>query len=374
MSADMGILPPSAEILERDVDRSTTSWTSRLLALLGLLGLAAALALAGTTAHRALSDAWVAPLQLSPDNEKVLDLRIQQTKEKADRARLTAEVAGLDEELRAVDLSLTRMRALSADYRGALAWTTDAQNREMRDLDEQTSSLQAKQGMLFDLLREQQRVLDRAKANLAIGLITDIDFERQQADVRQLEVAMQDCGLDLSKVEAARSSALARGQALTSAASTRADPNQHPLSQMSPEVIKFYDDEVRVELEVARLEAEKRSALARRRATQDALDDMVLLLRDLEARPLYRAMQRNTDLAFVPYEHLRRFAVGDEVYACAWSVVDCHPVGRVSEVVPGEVIAQDPWGELARGQYVVLDMRDRSALFERVLRVRRMRS
>jgi hypothetical protein len=45
-------------------------------------------------------------------------------------------------------------------------------------------------------------------------------------------------------------------------------------------------------------------------------------------------------------------------------------VGTVTELVSGEVITQDPWGELARGQYVILEMRDRAALFERVLRVR----
>jgi hypothetical protein len=81
-------------------------------------------------------------------------------------------------------------------------------------------------------------------------------------------------------------------------------------------------------------------------------------------------MQRSTDMAFVPYDHLRRVAVGDDVYACVLSIFFCRAVGAVIEVVPGEVVTQDPWGELARGQYVVLDMRDRSALFERVLRVR----
>jgi hypothetical protein len=52
------------------------------------------------------------------------------------------------------------------------------------------------------------------------------------------------------------------------------------------------------------------------------------------------------------------------------SIFACRVVGTVTEVVSGEVITQDPWGELARGQYVILEMRDRSALFDRVLRIR----
>jgi hypothetical protein len=51
-------------------------------------------------------------------------------------------------------------------------------------------------------------------------------------------------------------------------------------------------------------------------------------------------------------------------------VFNCHEVGRVTEVVPGEVATQDPWGELARGQYVVLALDDPPAVRARVLRVR----
>ncbi len=371
MSTDMGILPPAAEIRDRDVDVPRTSWASRLVAFLSLLAIAAGFAFVAQVTLSALSDAWIAPLQLSPDNERVVDLRIQQAKEKADRARLSAEVVGIDEELQAVEVSLKHMQSLSADYRGALAWNAEAQSKDVRDLGEQASELQAKRQMLTDLLAEQKADLGRADADRAAGLITNADFNRQAIAVHQLEVGRQDCEIELAKVESARSDATVRGQALAGASSAPSDASHHRLSQLSPDVIKFYDDQVRIDLEIARLEAEKRSAQARRGAAQGALDDMGQLLRDLESRPLYRATQQSTDVAFVPYDHLRRFAPGDEVYACLWSIFACRAVGTVSEIVPGEVITQDPWGELARGQYVILDMRDRSALFERVLRVRR---
>jgi hypothetical protein len=370
MSANTGILPPATEIRDGDLDVAKTSWTSRLLAFLCLLGVAAGTAFVASLAHSALSDAWVAPLRLSPDNERVVDLRIQQTKEKADRARLSAEIVGMDEELQAVDVSLKRMQSLSADYRGALVWNAEAEGKEMRDLAEESSALRSKWQMLRDLLAEQQNSLSRANADRATGLITSTDYDRQAIAVHQLEVDLQDCEIELARVEAARSDATVRGQALSSASSRRGDESHHAVAQLSPDVIKFYDDQVRVELEVARLEAEKRSAHARRDAAQAALDDMGQLLRELESRPLYRATQQNTDVAFAPYDHLRRLSVGDDVYACAWSVFACRVVGTVAEVVSGEVITQDPWGELARGQYVTLEMRDRSALFERVLRIR----
>jgi hypothetical protein len=370
MTAELGISPAATEITGSDANVARTSWTSRLLALLCLLGVVVGTAFVASLVHSALSDAWVAPLRLSPDNERVVDLRIQQTKEKADRARLSAEVVGIDQELQAVDVSLRRMQSLSADYRGALVWTADAQSKELHDLAQQSNEEQSKWQMLNRLLGEQRAVLARADADRAAGLITSTEFDRQVIAVHQLEVEQQDSEIELGKLEAARSDANARGQALTSASSGPSDPSHHRPSQLSPDVIKFYDDQVRVELEVARLEAERRSAQARREAAQGALDDMGQLLRELESRPLYRAMQQNTDVAFAPYDHLRRFAVGDEVYVCTLSVFACRVVGTVSELVSGEVITQDPWGELARGQYIILEMRDRSALFERVLRVR----
>jgi hypothetical protein len=370
MSAELGILPPATEVRDDDADPSKTSWMSRLLAFVSLLAVAAATAFVASLAYSALSDAWVAPLRLSPDNERVVDLRVQQTKERADRARLGAEIVGMDEELQAVEVSLKRMQSLSTDYRGALAWNAEAEGKEMRDLGDQSSALRSKWTMLRDLLAEQQTALARASADKASGLITSAEFDRQAIAVHQIEVDLQDCEIELGRVEAARSDATVRGEALSSASSRHGDESHHTLSQLSPDVIKFYDDQVRVELEVARLEAEKRSVRARRDAAQGSLDDMGQLLHELESRPLYRATQQNTDVAFAPYDHLRRLAIGDEVYACAWSIFACHVVGTVTEIVSGEVITQDPWGALARGQYVILDMRDRSALFERVLRVR----
>jgi hypothetical protein len=94
------------------------------------------------------------------------------------------------------------------------------------------------------------------------------------------------------------------------------------------------------------------------------------LLAELEARPLYRAMTAATDIGFAPYSQLDGIQRGDSIVHCTWGVFNCHEVGRVTEVVPGEVATQDPWGELARGQYVVLALDDPPAVRARVLRVR----
>jgi hypothetical protein len=54
-----------------------------------------------------------------------------------------------------------------------------------------------------------------------------------------------------------------------------------------------------------------------------------------------------------------------------WGVFACKPVGTITEIVPGEVILPDPWGNPARGQYAVLDLSNHDAAKSKVLRVRR---
>jgi hypothetical protein len=336
--------------------------TLALGAVVGCLGYACELA------RETLTDAWVAPLHLSPDNERVVDLRIRRTKERAERAQLVAEIAAMDEEVHGAELGLERLRHLSEAYSGALHWSTKAQWAEAHDLTEQVNRLESERNLLGDLLNEQQHSVERATANANAGLVQHLDLEREQATLRQIEVNRQACDLELTRVQGALRSAEARGASLSGAASPQGSMDRKGGS--SPDVVRYYDDQVRIELELTRLEGERRAAMARKQAATTTLGEMDDMLHELESRPLYRAMSQDTDMAFAPYDQLSRVAKGDVVYACSMMVVNCRVAGTVADIVPGEVITQDPWGEMARGQYLVLAMTDRAALFQRILRVR----
>jgi len=81
-------------------------------------------------------------------------------------------------------------------------------------------------------------------------------------------------------------------------------------------------------------------------------------------------VESRIEVAFVPYTQLDGAKEGNEVYDCVWGLFWCKPVGTMSELVPGEVILPDPWGNQARGQYAVLDLTDHSAAMSKTLRVR----
>ena len=76
-------------------------------------------------------------------------------------------------------------------------------------------------------------------------------------------------------------------------------------------------------------------------------------------------------IAFVPYSQIAGVVPGAPVYTCRlWGMLGCTRVGTVAEVLAGEVVAQDPWGQAARGEYALLDLTDRSAAQAKSLRVR----
>lgn len=94
------------------------------------------------------------------------------------------------------------------------------------------------------------------------------------------------------------------------------------------------------------------------------------MVEQIEERPLFRAMEEDLQLAFVPYTQLPGMTVGAEVYQCVWGLVFCRSVGTVAERVPGEVVQPDPWGSSTRGEYIVLDPKDPDAAHAKTLRVR----
>jgi hypothetical protein len=59
-----------------------------------------------------------------------------------------------------------------------------------------------------------------------------------------------------------------------------------------------------------------------------------------------------------------------DVLDCVWAIFACRRVGRVLEVLPGEVMVPDPWGTLTRGQYALVDLVQADAARSRFLRIR----
>lgn len=291
---------------------------TRLLSLATLVAFLSAVVFVGHEVYRALTDSFVAPVILSPDNEVVLQAKLKAGDLYAQRAKALAERDALAGEIAAGEQAIERLQALvplAADDAGEM--------------------LERERLVLEEMLRQQQLFVEQAAANLAAQLITEADLARETQALAQMRVALIENGR--TRVE----SRLSREERLT-----------------------------RVELELARLETEARS----KRAERDLLAEKLAMLDELEAqlreRPVYQAMSRKLEVAFVPYTQIEGVTEGDLVYDCLWGLLFCEPVGRVGELVPGEVVLTDPWGNPARGQYALLELSEREAARSKSLRVR----
>ena len=125
--------------------------------------------------------------------------------------------------------------------------------------------------------------------------------------------------------------------------------------------------ELRRELDRAKLEREnavgKRAPLGKRAESlklREAEQDT--LVKRLEASPYLRAVNNKVVLAFVPYQNLRNVKIGTKLYGCAWGLVACKTVGKVTAVLDGEVTDMHPHDEsIQRGVMVEIDVSSAAA-------------
>jgi hypothetical protein len=124
---------------------------------------------------------------------------------------------------------------------------------------------------------------------------------------------------------------------------------------------------VRRELEKARLERE--DAVGRRIPLNSRLESLKLrkadqdaVVKRLEQSPYLRAVNQKVVLAFVPYQNLRNVKIGTKLYGCAWGLVACSNVGKVTTVLEGEVQDVHPHDEsIQRGVMVEIDVSSAAA-------------
>lgn len=129
---------------------------------------------------------------------------------------------------------------------------------------------------------------------------------------------------------------------------------------------------LRRELDEARLE--KENAKGRRAPLLQRLENLALrkveqdaVVKRLEGSPYLRAVNNKVVLAFVPYPNLRNVKIGTKLYGCAWGLVACRNVGKVTAVLEGEVQDVHPHDEsIQRGVMVEIDV-SASAAGESVL-------
>jgi hypothetical protein len=345
---------------DKSVGSSGAHVRARVFSFVALSGLVAGIGWLGTQAYRAATDSFVAPIILSPDNDVVLANKVKLSELMVERARGLAELDGIEADLRATDQIIARLESLRARSEDALAWTTAVTKQVAASGAAERRRVHDQRALLDRMGNDQKRIVTGARADVDAGLVPRTEYEKEVQALGHIELALSDnehariqTELTLQQVALTQRSLATTGGAPT-----------------MPEAIVREEQMARIELELVRIEAERRAKRTEKKVIQEKLARIDELEGQLRARPIFRATERSLDIAFVPYTQLEGVVNGAAVYDCVWGLVHCQSVGSVAELVPGEVVLPDPWGNQARGQYVVLDLAAHDAAKSKSLRVR----
>ena len=338
----------------------------RIMALLGLTAVLAGVGFAGRAVYYAFADAWMAPITLSPDNDQVLQINVKVAEQQMQREKLRTDIERIDADILGVDAAVKRIHTIQGVKHDTLKWSAFTTTAQSAAASARIKSLEDQRKLFESMLQRQEGIAHTAQANAAAGLLTKQELQREEQTLDQLRLGLSTTVRDTADARAMNEQLQTTNLVLRDAMKGSRASGQATL----PEVAAGEDHEVRMELELIKLEAEKRALTTQRNLSVESMGRMDEIYRQLKARPIYRAIEAKTDIAFVPYTQLEGLEAGDTLIMCEWTLFRCHAVGRIAEILPGEVVAQDPWSNISRGQYAILDLREHEAAKEKVLRAR----
>jgi hypothetical protein len=335
----------------------------RVLSLLGLAGTLLGVAYVGNVIYRLLTDSFVAPIILSRDSDMVIQSKLNLSRLLAERDALVGRIAENDAAIEASERAVERLKELRSAAERTLEWSVALTGQQSRIGARDAETLAAQRAVISKMIEDQERVVAELHAHLSQGMVHKTELEREEVALNQMRVASLDN-------ERNRLANAAQRQAAGMAQRSLQNPTAAGVAP-TPEVVAHQDQLVKLDLEVLKLEAEARGKRVQRTTDEGQLTKIDQLVGEMKVRPIFRAIESNQNVAFVPYTQIDGVAPGGAVYHCKlWGLFLCRTAGRVSELVPGEVLAQDPWGTPMRGRYSMLELNDPRVAESQSLRVR----
>lgn len=302
------------------------------------------------TAFYFFSRTWVAPIAISPNDAQVVALQSQLAAQVNERARLAGELEQAERAI-AAEQSFQRqfMRAIEKDLRGrevalararALSQAAAATRDEIRatngDYSTTTVARMAEEyaaGMIDrqEMLAGKFQLAQISAANLTLAE-RQADFDQRAADL-----AAQTQALDAVLADKTATAALSHDVLVIA--------REYDASKLA--LARDVSDRERLKASVAR---------------QDAI------IAGLEQSAYLRAIADRATVALVPYTNLGNAHKGTRLYSCKLEMVFCHEVGKVLEVLPGEVQVRHPTRDtVVRGRMIEMHLTEPVAAEEMLL-------
>jgi hypothetical protein len=296
-----------------------------------------------TTAFFYVSDSWVVPMAVTPNDEKVLSLQAQLSTQQDQRDRIA-------DELNQAERAIVAQQAFQSEFvkaiRGDLAGRKAALGR-MKSLANTAagtrSAIQSQNSAYAGAARK------RMKEEYAAGMIDRNAMLSGKFQLAQISGSNLSLAEKQAEYETRASELEATARSLDSILANAEDTGDLGLSY---EVLQIKQQYETSRLELAKA-TEMRDSLKSSLARQDKI------IAALSGSAYLRAVTDQATVAFVPYGNLGDVKKGEPLYACKLSLVFCYHVGEVLEVIPGEVQFKHPHRDKnLRGQLVELKLDD----------------
>ncbi len=335
---------------------------ARVFSIVALCATVCGVGYVAKTGYHIATDSFVVPVVLSPDSDLVIQSKLSRAALLNERLRVTSSKEQIEGELEAADKAIVELEALHASAAKSLEWTSVVTRSQASAGAADLGELGKQSAELTSMLAAQQAFVAQVKKDVDAGLAARSDYTRELNSLGQMRVAV----IENQRARLTTQSAMSQVRLTRQAMSSGGGPGR----MLTPEMLLQQDQLVRIQCDLLKLQAERRSKMSERRHIDAEVEKLDELIAQLNKRPIFRAIDASTNIAFIPYTQMDGVANGGKVLECVWGMFSCTPVGRVTELLPGEVIVTDPWGSPARGQYAVIELDDQHAAQSKTLRVR----
>jgi len=294
-----------------------------------------------TTAFFYVSDSWIVPMAVTPNDEKVLSLQAQLSTQQDQRDRIA-------DELNQAERAITAQQAFQLEFvkaiKGDLAGRRAALGR-MKSLANTAagtrSAIQSQNSAYAGAARK------RMKEEYAAGMIDRNAMLSGKFQLAQISGSNLSLAEKQAEYETRAAELEATARSLDAILANAEDSGDLGLSY---EVLQ-----IKQQYETSRLELAK--AIEARDSLKSSLVRQDKIIAALTGSAYLRAINDQATVAFVPYGNLGDVKRGEPLYACKLTLVFCYHVGEVLEVIPGEVQFKHPHRDKnLRGQLVELKL------------------
>jgi hypothetical protein len=303
-----------------------------------------------TTGFYLVSKSWVQPMVVSPTDERVLELRARLVELENQRDQIESELGHLDRYI-AVQRGYQQKfaDAIKVDLAGRKLAL-----RRMRKLAYRYANM--RRGIGSSNSEYAAASKERLVEDFEAGLVDESDVLSQKYQLAQ--ISSSNLSLDERQTEYENRAAELEAQA---------DSLETLLTKKGSGVSY---DALRIEHEFEQSRLEVAKALQDKTALEASLQRQLDRIRALRQSPYLRAVDENANIAFVPYANMDNVQIGTVLSSCLLEIAFCREVGRVTEVLSGEVTWKHPHREkVLRGQMVSIDVNDNAAAENDVLMV-----